>query len=72
LGSESNTETDCWTAIDGSVYDLSTWVHQHPGGWRAIVRMCGTDGTNAFMRQHGNNVDAKDILKTFYKAPLVS
>ena len=23
---------DCWTAINGSVYNLSAWIARHPGG----------------------------------------
>ena len=46
---------DCWTVIRGDVYDLTEWISQHPGGARAIVNMCGTDGTAAFEGQHGGS-----------------
>lgn len=49
-----NTEADCWSAINGSVYDLTTWVSRHPGGTNPIVRLCGTDGSTAFTRKHGS------------------
>ena len=48
-----NTQTSCWTTIGGKVYDLTTWISQHPGGASAILSLCGIDGTQAFQQQHG-------------------
>src|SRR5882724_3561566 len=31
------TQSSCWTTIDGNVYDLTSWIPQHPGGEAAIV-----------------------------------
>lgn len=47
------TEADCWSAINGSVYDLSSWVSRHPGGSRPIIGLCGKDGSAGFNRKHG-------------------
>lgn len=47
-------ENDCWSAVNGSVYDLTTWISRHPGGARPIVGMCGKDGSSAFERRHGS------------------
>lgn len=47
-----NTASSCYTAISGSVYDLTSFISQHPGG-PVITTLCGTDGTAAFMAQHG-------------------
>ena len=46
------TAKSCWTSINGSVYDLTTWVNRHPGGARVIQAICGKDGTKAFNGQH--------------------
>lgn len=46
------TSTDCWTVIDGTVYDLTSWVSEHPGGAGPIQSLCGTDGTSSFQTQH--------------------
>lgn len=46
-------QSDCWSAIDGGVYNLTSWIGQHPGGSDAIVSMCGTDGSSAFNNEHG-------------------
>lgn len=42
-----NTEDDCWTIINGSVYDISSYIPRHPGGDN-ILSACGTDGTEFF------------------------
>jgi cytochrome b involved in lipid metabolism len=43
----------CYTVISGEVYDLTSWISQHPGGSSAILSICGVDGTAAFNGQHG-------------------
>lgn len=58
-------ETSCWSAIDGGVYDLTSWISQHPGGSREILRICGKDGSIAFNRQHGGAEEQAAILRTF-------
>lgn len=55
----------CWTVIDNFVYDLTAWISQHPGGERAILSICGKDGTAAFRGQHDNAKKQADILATF-------
>jgi len=43
-----NSQEDCWTIIEGSVYDLTDFISQHPGGARAISQACGIDATGFF------------------------
>ncbi len=57
--------SSCWTIIGGSVYDLTAWIPQHPGGAGAIVGLCGHDGTAAFQGQHDSAKKQADILATF-------
>jgi len=58
-------KVSCWTVIDGSVYDLTPFIFQHPGGAENIMRICGKDGTQAFSNQHGGgNEQQKAILAT--------
>ena len=45
---------DCWTAIDTTVYDLTPYMQQHPGGAGSLAWLCGIDGTSAFKSQHGS------------------
>ncbi|VEG30097.1 cytochrome b5-like heme/steroid binding domain-containing protein [Actinomyces howellii] len=57
-----STAESCWTVIDSTVYDLTDWVSQHPGGQEAITGMCGTDGTAAFTSEHGGQAEPADAL----------
>lgn len=66
-----NTPAECWVAIDGNVYDLTGWISQHPGGSGAIRSMCGTDGTNQFLSQHGGASRPSAALDRYLLGPLV-
>lgn len=48
-----NSASSCWTIVRSDVYDLTSWIKQHPGGSGAILQMCGKDATVAFENQHG-------------------
>lgn len=48
------TESDCWMAIEGRVYDVTDFVAQHPGG-KAILNGCGKDATTLFNERPTNN-----------------
>lgn len=45
-----NSRNDCWTIIDGIVYDITSYITRHPGGDN-ILSACGTDGTEYFYGQ---------------------
>ncbi|MCB9809618.1 cytochrome b5 domain-containing protein [Candidatus Peribacteria bacterium] len=62
---EHATEEDCYTTINGLVYDLTAYVHQHPGGDRNILRICGIDGTAAFEGKHGGERRPEQTLAGF-------
>jgi cytochrome b involved in lipid metabolism len=57
--------SSCWTVIDGTVYDLTQWIPQHPGGEAAIESICGIDGSAAFHGQHDHAQEQESILATF-------
>lgn len=57
--------SSCWTAVDGTVYDVTKWITQHPGGKQPILGMCGTDGSAAFHSQHGSQSRPANELKQF-------
>lgn len=56
------TPDDCWSVVDGRVYDLTSWIEQHPGGAGPIESMCGVDATEAFMSMHGSQQAPNDVL----------
>lgn len=42
------TETDCWMAIGGGVYDLSSYLPDHPSRPSLILPWCGKEATEAY------------------------
>lgn len=66
-----NDAESCWTIINGNVYDLTSFVSRHPGGERNILKICGTDGTEAFMNQHGGDARFENILVSLLLGPLM-
>lgn len=62
---DHDNETSCWVIIDGSVYDLTAWIGQHPGGPDRIRALCGTDATDQFQAQHGGDSEPQERLATF-------
>ena len=41
-------DTSCWLVIDGHVYDVTTFMHQHPGMADALRLFGGEDATESF------------------------
>lgn len=55
----------CWTAINDKVYDVTTWIDEHPGGRQAILGLCGKDGSQAFSSKHGGQPRPNNELANF-------
>jgi len=51
-----NSEGDLWVIIEGSVYDLTAFLPDHPGGKKAIMLFAGKDATEEFNMLHPPNV----------------
>lgn len=67
-----NSTSSCWAAIDGKVYNLTTWINRHPGGASRILAICGTDATRAFNAQHGGQARPAAELRAFRIGKLVT
>lgn len=48
-----NSPSNCWLIIHGNVYDVGSFLDQHPGGSDVIIPYCGKDATQAFETQGG-------------------
>ncbi len=57
--------SSCWSVIDNTVYDLTSWIPQHPGGQQAILQLCGKDGSEKFNDQHGGMEPMVTVLAGF-------
>lgn len=60
-----NGRSSCWSAVNGSVYDLTSWIPNHPGGEQVILSMCGLDGSDGYNGQHGGSGKPARILGGF-------
>jgi cytochrome b involved in lipid metabolism len=59
-----DTPDDCWTVVDGNVYDVTTFVARHPAGAGAIEDMCGKDASDDFLGEHGGQGEPEKWLET--------
>jgi cytochrome b5 len=42
------TQDDAWIILFNKVYDISHFMHFHPGGLEVLLPYAGKDGTDAF------------------------
>lgn len=55
-----NTESSCWIVIDNVVYDVTKFMHAHPGGKGVLLKLGGKDVTSEFYDFH-----ARDIIEKY-------
>jgi len=55
---------ECWTIVDGSVYDMTTFIQRHPAGSGDIIDMCGKDASDAFLGEHEGQGEPEKWLAT--------
>jgi cytochrome b involved in lipid metabolism len=65
------TITNCWTVLNGNVYNLTAFMSQHPGGTSVLVPACGKDGTSIFEGRHGTDPSYTNALATYLIGTLV-
>jgi fatty acid desaturase/predicted heme/steroid binding protein len=65
--STHNSKEDCWVAVDGKVYDVTSWIPKHPGGTDVLTLSAGRDITNMFESYHPFSGElTTSILKKYY------
>lgn len=68
--SKHNTVDDAWIVINGTVWDVTEFAPQHPGGAEIITEYLGGDATNAYNEVHGPSLAAKHLDKSKNKGAL--
>ncbi|XP_060215077.1 cytochrome b5 [Lycium barbarum] len=63
--SQHNTKDDCWVVIDGKVYDVSSYLDEHPGGDDVLLGATGKDATDEF-EDAGHSKDARELMEKFF------
>eukprot|EP00283_Hemiselmis_rufescens_P005680 CAMPEP_0173420162 /NCGR_PEP_ID=MMETSP1357-20121228/1762_1 /TAXON_ID=77926 /ORGANISM="Hemiselmis rufescens, Strain PCC563" /LENGTH=127 /DNA_ID=CAMNT_0014382925 /DNA_START=3 /DNA_END=386 /DNA_ORIENTATION=+ len=59
-----NKQKDCWIAIEGKVYDITSFLPEHPGGDEVVLECAGTDATLAF-KDIGHSASAEALLAKY-------
>ena len=59
-----NKKDDCWIIINNSIYNVTDFLKEHPGGSEVILDFAGKDATEAFA-DVGHSKDAVEMLQTF-------
>lgn len=65
-----NTETDCWIVVDGTVYDITDFAPNHPGGPGIIYKYAGHDGTKAYTEIHAASIIKEGLAADKIKGTL--
>jgi delta8-fatty-acid desaturase len=60
-----NTLQDCWIIVYNKVYDITTFLQKHPGGFDVLLSRAGEDATSFFHAKHGNQERIKKMLTPF-------
>ena len=61
-----NSKRDCWVALCGTVYDLTAFAAEHPGGGDLITDIAGTDGTAPFLDAHERSMLLTPRVKSHF------
>src|ERR1700722_13864918 len=63
--SQHNSPQSCWVIYKGGVYDVTSFLHDHPGGAEILLKNAGCEISEAF-DEIGHSEHARTILKKYY------
>eukprot|EP00752_Nemacystus_decipiens_P017734 g15901.t2 len=66
-----NSQHDCWSIFRGKVYNLTPFLHYHPGGIPEIMKGAGKDCTALYDKYHPW-VNFESLVGNLYLGPLVA
>lgn len=60
-----NMSNDTWLIIHNKIYDITSFLEEHPGGEEVLLEQAGTDATESF-EDVGHSTDAREMLEQYY------
>ncbi|VBB30421.1 unnamed protein product [Acanthocheilonema viteae] len=67
---EHKTSSNPWICIGNKVYDLTTFLDQHPGGSEVLMKLAGLDATEAY-EDIGHSTDAQLLKEQYLVAEII-
>ncbi|XP_029983481.1 cytochrome b5-like [Sphaeramia orbicularis] len=64
-----NMSNDTWLIIHDKVYDITSFLEEHPGGEEVLLEQAGADATESF-EDVGHSTDAREMLQQYYVGEL--
>lgn len=61
-----NSEKDCWIIIHNVVYDVTSFIEEHPGGRDILIQLAGKDATVDFESVGHSKGNLKGFTNDFY------
>ncbi|XP_029903975.1 cytochrome b5 type B [Myripristis murdjan] len=56
---------DTWLIIHDKVYDITSFLEEHPGGEEVLLEQAGADATESF-EDVGHSTDAREMLQQYF------
>ncbi|MFH4983918.1 hypothetical protein AB6A40_010627 [Gnathostoma spinigerum] len=63
VAAHGNTKS-CWVIINNKVYDVTTFLDEHPGGCEVLLETGGLDATESF-EDVGHSTDAREMREQY-------
>ncbi|XP_027870106.1 cytochrome b5 type B isoform X1 [Xiphophorus couchianus] len=60
-----NMSSDTWLIIHNKIYDITSFLEEHPGGEEVLLEQGGSDATESF-EDVGHSTDAREMLQQYY------
>lgn len=61
---QHNMSSDTWLIIHDNVYDITSFLEEHPGGEEVLLEQAGADATESF-EDVGHSTDAREMLEQY-------
>jgi len=61
---QHNTKKSAWVTIHNKVYDITSFMQEHPGGEEVLLDVLGSDSTESF-EDVGHSADARGLLDDY-------